>query len=59
MKNVLQACDPRPSIVQGTFNAEIFTAALGPVIEYYRCGNSRLDSIYTDAETGKKDRHCR
>lgn len=51
MKNVLQACDPRPSIVQGTFNAEIFTAALGPVIEYYRCGNSRLDSIYTDAET--------
>lgn len=51
MKNVLQACDPRPSIVQGTFNAEIFTAALGPVIEYYRCGNSQLDSIYTDAET--------
>lgn len=50
MKNVLQTCVPRKSIIQGTFNPEIFTAALGPVINYYRQGDNSLDSVYTNAE---------
>lgn len=51
MKNVLEACVPRKSIKQGTFNPEIFTASLGPVIQYYHhTGNDYIDSLYTDAE---------
>ena len=51
MKNVLEACVPRKSIKQGTFNPEIFTASLDPVIQYYHhTGNDYIDSLYTDAE---------
>lgn len=49
MKTVLETCIPRQSIVQGTFNPEVFTASLGPVIQYYRGGSSSIDAIYTDA----------
>lgn len=51
MKNVVKSCVPRDSIIQGTFNPEVFTAALGPVVEYYRSGYSQLDNVYTNAET--------
>lgn len=49
MKTVLETCTPRPSIIQGTFNPEVFTAALGPVIQYYKGESSAIDEIYTNA----------
>ena len=53
MKNVLASCVPRQSIIQGTFNPEVFTAALGPVIDSYKPdkqGSEVIDNIYTNAE---------
>lgn len=49
MKTVLETCVPRQSILQGTFNPEIFTAALGPVIQHYKGQTGSIDAIYTDA----------
>ena len=48
MRNVLETCTPRESIIKGTFNPEVFTAALMPVIEYYRTGKAAIDEIYTN-----------
>ena len=50
MQSVLKTCQPRPEILAGTFNPEVFTASLSPVTEYYRRGRGVIDSIYTDAE---------
>ncbi|TEB09088.1 ATP-binding protein [Pelotomaculum propionicicum] len=50
MKSVLETCKPRPEILAGTFNPEVFTASLGPIIDYYRSGKGVIDSIYTSAE---------
>ncbi len=50
MRPVLETCQPRPEILAGTFNPEVFTASLGPVIEHYRSGRGVIDSIYTNAE---------
>ncbi len=47
--NVLTACDPRPDILKGTFNQEIFTAQLSEVIRFYRGQGAGIHSIYTDA----------
>ena len=44
MKTVLETCKPRESILQGTFNPEVFTAALGPVISFYK-GESVFDLL--------------
>ena len=49
MRTVIETCIPRPSIIQGTFNPEVFTAALGPVIQHYKGLQSTIDEIYTDA----------
>ena len=51
MQTILTTCTPRESILKGTFNPEVFTAALGPVIQYYKTGTSVIDTIYTDAES--------
>lgn len=51
MRMILETCQPRKSILQGTFNPEVFTAALSPVIQLYRNGETSIDSIYTNAET--------
>lgn len=51
LRTVIETCIPRPSIIQGTFNPEVFTAALGPVIQHYKGGRSAIDAVYTDAET--------
>lgn len=51
MRVILETCQPRKSILQGTFNPEVFTAALSPVIQFYRNGETSIDSIYTNAET--------
>ncbi|AVX21337.1 Protein of unknown function [Carboxydocella sporoproducens DSM 16521] len=50
MRSVLETCQPRPELLAGTFNPEVFTASLGPVIEYYRTGARVLDNLYTNAE---------
>jgi hypothetical protein len=48
--SVLETCRPRPEILAGNFNPDVFTAGLSPVIDYYRSGRSAIDSIYTNAE---------
>lgn len=50
MKSVIETCKPKESIIQGTFNPEVFTAALGPVIDFYHGTSAGIDSIYTDAD---------
>jgi len=50
LPSVLEACQPRPEILAGTFNPEVFTVALSPIIEYYRSGRSNIDTLYTNAE---------
>lgn len=50
MDSIVQNCEPRPDLLQGTFNPEIFTASLGGVIKSYRGEGSSVHSIYTDAE---------
>ncbi len=50
MKPVLETCQPRPEILTGTFNPEVFTASLSPIIDYYHSGKGVIDSIYTSAE---------
>lgn len=50
MKSIFETCTPRKELLDGTFNPEIFTAGLNPVIKYYRTGESKIDSIYLDAQ---------
>lgn len=50
MQSVLETCIPRPEILAGTFNPEVFTASLSPIIEYYRNGRTLVDTIYTNAD---------
>lgn len=55
MQSVLKSCEPREEILRGTFNPEVFTASLGPVLEYYRSGRKGIDEVYTDAEVFFKE----
>lgn len=55
MKSVLETCTPRESIVKGSFNPEVFTAALMPVIDFYRTGKSTIDEIYTNGDSFFRD----
>ncbi|MGS0467884.1 hypothetical protein ACU8V3_12625 [Cobetia marina] len=50
MKNVIFTCKPRPEILAGTFNPEIFTASLSRVLGDYRKGEARegANSLYSD-----------
>lgn len=50
MKTVLQACTPRPEILEGQFNPEIFKASLSRVLEDYRKGTAKpgTPSLYSD-----------
>ena len=34
MSSVLDLCTPREELLSGTFNPEIFTASLDPIIKY-------------------------
>lgn len=36
--------------IQGSFNPEVFTAALWPVIDFYRGKTTGIDRVYTDVE---------
>ena len=51
MLSVLDSCQPRQEILAGTFNPEVFTASLAPIIEFYRTGRQRIDSVYADARS--------
>jgi predicted AAA+ superfamily ATPase len=55
MKSILETCTPRPDILRGTFNPEVFTASLGQVMAHYRGSGGTLDTIYTDAEPFFRD----
>lgn len=33
MRSVLETCKPRPEILAGHFNPEVFTASLSPIID--------------------------
>jgi len=55
MSSALEYCQPRQDIVAGSFNPEVFTASLSPIVEYYQGGKTQLDSIYTNAELFFKD----
>jgi len=45
--SILDLCKPRPEILAGTFNPEVFTAALSPIIEFYRGNKGIVDNPYT------------
>ncbi|SDO82618.1 ATP-binding protein [Selenomonas ruminantium] len=56
MKTVIEACRPHQGLIDGTLNLEVFTAALGPVIDFYhKKGKSNIDRVYTDAEMFFRD----
>ena len=48
MPSILDTCQPRPDLLEGSFNSEIFTASLNQVIEHYQSGGTGPDTIYTD-----------
>jgi len=50
LQSVLNTCIPRPEILAGTFNPEIFTASLSPIIDFYRNGRTTIDNVYTNAD---------
>ncbi|TCT21968.1 ATP-binding protein [Thiobaca trueperi] len=50
MKSILETCIPRPDLLTGAFNPEIFTASLSQVMTHYRGGAGQVSSLYTDAE---------
>lgn len=55
MKTILETCLPKSGIIQGSFNPEVFTAALGPVIDFYRGKTTGIDRVYTDVEAFFRD----
>jgi hypothetical protein len=50
VSGIIESCQPRDGILQGSFNPEIFTASLSEVIAHYRGRGGRIDNLYTDAE---------
>lgn len=49
MQSVTTTCQPRPDILAGTFNPEIFTASLSQVLDFYRGKSGGISNLYTDA----------
>ena len=50
MESILQSCEPRPDIIAGTFNPEIFTASLSEVFRFYGGKGTGIHLIYTEAD---------
>lgn len=50
MRSVLEACVPRRQLLTGTFNPDVFTPSLEPVIRSYRSPSlaAGIDAVYTD-----------
>jgi predicted AAA+ superfamily ATPase len=55
LSSILESCQPRDGIIQGTFNPEVFTASLSQVISHYRGRDGRIDNVYTDADQFFRD----
>ena len=55
MQSILQTCQPRADLLQGSFNPEIFTASLSQVVDSYRGRASATHSLYTDAQQFFRD----
>jgi hypothetical protein len=49
VSGIIDSCQPREGILQGTFNPEIFTASLSQVVQRYRGRGGTIDNLYTDA----------
>jgi len=49
MQSVTNTCQPRPDILAGTFNPEIFTASLSQVLDFYQGKSGGISNLYTDA----------
>lgn len=50
MRIILESCVPRPDILGGSFNPEIFTASLSQVMDAYRGRSGITHNLYTDGE---------
>jgi hypothetical protein len=50
MLTILDACQPRRDILEGTFNPEIFTASLSQVMNAYRGEATATHNLYTNGE---------
>ncbi|MBN2373140.1 DUF499 domain-containing protein [bacterium] len=50
MQSILKTCKPRPDIISGSFNPEIFTASLSQVMNCYRGRAAITHPLYTDGE---------
>ncbi len=50
MTGILTSCKPRPDLIAGSFNPEVFTASLRQVMGHYR-GDVKVKTTYTDAES--------
>jgi len=50
MRSVLEACIPRQELLTGTFNPDVFTPSLEPIIRSYRRPSSAVGAatVYTD-----------
>ena len=55
MSSILETCQPRMEILAGTFNPEVFTVSLSPIIKYYAQVGSGVDNVYTNASLFFKD----
>jgi len=47
MRSVLETCQPRSDILTGSFNPEIFTASLSPVVDHYRGSTTTARKVVT------------
>jgi hypothetical protein len=48
---IQHTCPPRPDILQGSINPEIFAASLSQVMDHYHGKPAAMHALYTDAET--------
>ncbi|MGQ4809800.1 hypothetical protein NKDENANG_03233 [Candidatus Entotheonellaceae bacterium PAL068K] len=55
MQSILKTCQPRPDILTGSFNPEIFTASLSQVMDGYRGRAAPIHNLYTEAESFFRD----
>ncbi|MDQ7746905.1 ATP-binding protein [Hydrogenophaga pseudoflava] len=51
MTTIYQVCQPRPDLITGSFNPEVFTASLSAVLEHYQGGAAAASAVYTDPKT--------
>jgi len=49
VRGIIESCQPRQGIIEGTFNPEIFTASLSQLDSHYRGRGGQIDNLYIDA----------